>query len=412
MRRTIAAVVVVLLALFTRGKLSSVAAEALLGLGCLIIVGFALARLLEEAHLPRATGYVAAGILLGPHVADLVRDPGGALGAVGMVFVGWVGFCAGSRIRLGTACLNTRLVQIGVLSVLAPVLLTTLAWSSLFPAMYIAFLVAVAAMLPDPFWAFASTGERQKRTREGVLRTLSIVGMATACVCWAVVVGAIRRFDGASLCGALAPFGQLVLSVAAGVVWGELVYHLCGVLRSRSAVLALFLVSVLGVSIGARIYPVSLLVSAVSGGIWTANRGTRSESVLAAINPVGYIMAGPLFAVFGTQIPAAGILSRAVWPLALVYLGGMVAARMGAGLVVARVLKAPGASGRYLSWGALLQGIVLLEMVRWTQAALSESPTFRAVSEDFATLGAVGMLAGSVLLPLCTYWAWHTRKGR
>jgi Kef-type K+ transport system membrane component KefB len=411
-RRTIAALVVVLLVVFTKGKLSSAPAQAVLHLGCLAIVGYVLARLVEDIRVPMAMGFALAGFLLGPGLTGLVGDTEGVLRALGTVFLGWVGFCVGSRFKLGAKYLSKRLVIVGVISVLVGVLVATLAWSILLPGIYITLVIAVVMMLPDPFWAFAATRESGKRTREGALRALGIVGLGTACLCWATAVGAIRRLDGGSLWGTLEPAAHLLLSAGAGILWGELVHHLCGVLRSRSAVLVVFLVSVLGASVAAGAYQANLMVVAVAGGIWIANRGAKAAFVLETITPIGYAMVGPLFAVFGTQIPARAILSGITWPIALICLGTMIAAKMGVGVLAAHVCRAPGASASYLSCGTLLQGLVLLEMVRWTQTLLAGSSTFGAASDLFVALAGMGMLAGSLLLPMCTAWAWRAERGR
>ena len=406
----IAGFVVMMLVIFSRGKLSSPFAEALLHLGCLIIWGYILGRLLEDISAPGVIGFALVGFVLGPEVIHLIGDDGGSLRTFGMIFLGWVGFCVGARFRLDAGHLNRKAVGIAACFVLVTALFAMIVWGVSGFSIYIVFLVAIVICLPDPFWVFAATSEAPKRTREKLLCTVGILGMIMACLCWAIGTGAVRRSSGASLGHTMEPMGQLLLSVAAGFLWGEAIYHLCGILKARSAVLTVFLISLLGVIVASHFFPVSLMIIAVSSGVWTANRGAKAEFIVQAIRPIGYLLAGPLFAIFGTQIPVGALIARITWPIGLMYVGTMVVGRMGASVLAVRCCKDPGVSARYLSSGMLLQGVVLLEMVRWTYAILAGNKAFGETSELFLALAGVGMVCGTFLLPIWTAVVWYVER--
>ena len=118
MRRTITALAAVLLVVLARDRLASPIAEGLVHLGCLIIVGFVLGRLLEDLQVPKAAGFALAGFILGPDVAGVIGAFGGVVQSAGMVFLAWVGFCVGTRFKVSVPYVNWQLVTLVLVNVL------------------------------------------------------------------------------------------------------------------------------------------------------------------------------------------------------------------------------------------------------------------------------------------------------
>lgn len=52
----------------------NVSAQVILSLAVMLFAGFLMTRLTKVARLPNVTGYILAGILIGPHLLNLIPE--------------------------------------------------------------------------------------------------------------------------------------------------------------------------------------------------------------------------------------------------------------------------------------------------------------------------------------------------
>lgn len=55
-------------------SLSNTSAEVILSLAIILFAGFLMTRLTKKLRLPNVTGYILAGVLIGPYLLHLVPD--------------------------------------------------------------------------------------------------------------------------------------------------------------------------------------------------------------------------------------------------------------------------------------------------------------------------------------------------
>ena len=75
--------------------------HVLLSLGSLLLFGFTFGRLCERIKLPAITGYIAAGLLLGPSVSGLIGEsiePG--LSTITKIALGLIALTIGGGVQL------------------------------------------------------------------------------------------------------------------------------------------------------------------------------------------------------------------------------------------------------------------------------------------------------------------------
>ena len=89
----------------------NVSAQVILSLTVMLFAGFLMTRLTKVARLPNVTGYILAGILIGPHLLNLIPETV----AAGMDFVtdvalAFIAFGAGKYFKLERLRKNGRQV--------------------------------------------------------------------------------------------------------------------------------------------------------------------------------------------------------------------------------------------------------------------------------------------------------------
>ena len=74
--------------------------QSILYLSFAMIGGLALSRLMKKVHLPNVTGYLIAGLLIGPFVLHLIpKDAISSLDTITMVALGFIAFSIGGEFR-------------------------------------------------------------------------------------------------------------------------------------------------------------------------------------------------------------------------------------------------------------------------------------------------------------------------
>lgn len=263
--------------------ISSTSAQVILSLAVMLFSGFLMTRLTKLAHLPNVTGYILAGVLIGPCVLNLVPETvQNGMDFVTDVALAFIAFGVGKYFKLGRLRKNGRSVLI----------LTV--FESLIAALLVFLVMAFVFRLPIPFslllgaigsaTAPASTImtiRQYKAKGQFVDILLQIVALDDAVallafsVC-AAIAQAMEGGGGISPKAVLLPILWNLLALAAGALAGFLLHKLIGENRSsqhRLVLVTALLLSITGFCTALDISP--LLACMVMGAVYINVSGNK-----------------------------------------------------------------------------------------------------------------------------------------
>lgn len=263
--------------------ISSTSAQVILSLAVMLFSGFLMTRLTKLAHLPNVTGYILAGVLIGPCVLKLIPETvQNGMDFVTDVALAFIAFGVGKYFKLGRLRKNGRSVLI----------LTV--FESLIAALLVFLVMAFVFRLPIPFslllgaigsaTAPASTImtiRQYKAKGQFVDILLQIVALDDAVallafsVC-AAIAQAMEGGGGISPKAVLLPILWNLLALAAGALAGFLLHKLIGENRSsqhRLVLVTALLLSITGFCTALDISP--LLACMVMGAVYINVSGNK-----------------------------------------------------------------------------------------------------------------------------------------
>lgn len=263
--------------------ISSTSAQVILSLAVMLFSGFLMTRLTKLAHLPNVTGYILAGVLIGPCVLNLIPETvQNGMDFVTDVALAFIAFGVGKYFKLGRLRKNGRSVLI----------LTV--FESLIAALLVFLVMAFVFRLPIPFslllgaigsaTAPASTImtiRQYKAKGQFVDILLQIVALDDAVallafsVC-AAIAQAMEGGSGISPKAVLLPILWNLLALAAGALAGFLLHKLIGENRSsqhRLVLVTALLLSITGFCTALDISP--LLACMVMGTVYINVSGNK-----------------------------------------------------------------------------------------------------------------------------------------
>lgn len=264
-------------------EISSTSAQVILSLAVMLFSGFLMTRLTKLAHLPNVTGYILAGVLIGPCVLNLIPETvQNGMDFVTDVALAFIAFGVGKYFKLGRLRKNGRSVLI----------LTV--FESLIAALLVFLVMAFVFRLPIPFslllgaigsaTAPASTImtiRQYKAKGQFVDILLQIVALDDAVallafsVC-AAIAQAMEGGGGISPKAVLLPILWNLLALAAGALAGFLLHKLIGENRSsqhRLVLVTALLLSITGFCTALDISP--LLACMVMGAVYINVSGNK-----------------------------------------------------------------------------------------------------------------------------------------
>ncbi len=263
--------------------ISSTSAQVILSLAVMLFSGFLMTRLTKLAHLPNVTGYILAGVLIGPCVLNLIPETvQNGMDFVTDVALAFIAFGVGKYFKLERLRKNGRSVLI----------LTV--FESLIAALLVFLVMAFVFRLPIPFslllgaigsaTAPASTImtiRQYKAKGQFVDILLQIVALDDAVallafsVC-AAIAQAMEGGGGISPKAVLLPILWNLLALAAGALAGFLLHKLIGENRSsqhRLVLVTALLLSITGFCTALDISP--LLACMVMGAVYINVSGNK-----------------------------------------------------------------------------------------------------------------------------------------
>jgi len=344
------------------------AARATLSLGMLVVLAELSGRLALRWRLPRVSGFVAVGILLGPSWLKAVRpDEADALGFVGDAALALFALRAGLALRVGLGGGNAGATNISLgryltASLIVPFALTATVVYSVhrwFPltvhqppgdALLVALTLGAFTVVAAPALVWATLADAPGGPLGDAVLRLNVLRDFAAVLLFAVVLVLARPLASA---GALHPtaFGGPLLGLGASALAGVLLaWFAGGYRRMLGAEPGVFLVGLgFGAAAAGWLGGAEVTLTALVAGLWLARADHDTAELLRGrFDTRGTALAAVAFTVVGARFDVKSLPELWPWLLLLgavraagLYWGGQWAGR-GAGAPVTDALARDG----------------------------------------------------------------------
>lgn len=274
--------------------------SSLFVLGIALIGGLILSRLMKLLHLPNVTGYLFAGVLIGPYLLPLIfgdsvyllsEESVQSLSVLTEVALGFIAFSIGGEFKLKfIRKLGAKIVVITVIQAfvtVAAVLLSLLWLPSKSDASRISTALLLGAISAATAPAATLMVVRQYRAKGPVTDTLlpvvafdDAIGLMIFSVCFALA----KMFCSGEMLTLqtviVQPLLEILLSLAVGGVLGLLLAVLMRFFHSKANRLCMMIAAVLiGVACAAQFHLSSLLLCMMIGAVFANMRDDALQSV-------------------------------------------------------------------------------------------------------------------------------------
>lgn len=354
--------------------------NTLIYLSILLLAGLLFGRLVKQIKLPNVTGYLIAGLLLGPFVLKVI--PSGAIdnfGVLSDIALSFIAFTIGSEFKISySKRVGMTPVVIAVFEALIAVFLVlgVLLLAGFDPAFSLVLASIAAATAP----AATVMVVKQYKAKGPVTEMLmSVVALddAVALIGFGFAVTIAKAISGSSggsgesvALSVLRPFGEILLALAVGFLVGVLMKIPVRFFR-KSGNRMIIICGMVFLSGGlATMLGVSELLACMATGAMFCNICNESEEISRLsdyITPPIFLL---FFAVSGAQlnvsvIPTIGIVG-------LIYIVFRVIGKMLGSFIGAKIMKAPEAVCKYLGPALIPQAGVAIGLISVSQAVVPQ----------------------------------------
>jgi Kef-type K+ transport system membrane component KefB len=386
------------------------ASSTLVGLGLLIFGGYLTAHIAGNLGLPHLTGYIVAGLALGPSLLGVVsKETIAALRPTNAIALALIALSAGAELSFGLLRRGARSLACAVGAHLFIVLPATacalfalkrflpfLAPLSLSAAAAAALIWGVLAMSRSPSSTLGVISQLRPSgplTRHvlSVVISMDLVVLISFTVA-TVVAASVLDPTGASPISALRDLGTTLLgSLACGTTLG-LVIALWLRLVNKQLLLFLLLLAWSGTQLAEYFHFEPLLLFLTSGFV-VSNVTGQGEELLDLVSAGGQIVFVVFFALAGARLELP--LLAQVWPLALALWAARTAATFAGSRIGARIAGDPPEVRRYAGPSLLSQAGTTITL---SLAVGERFPALAGLTVLGVAVAALDELSGPLLL--------------
>ena len=348
------------------------------GVGALLLAGFAGGKIAARVRLPTISGYIVAGLLLGPSVLNVVPDHiVETLAPVPHIALGLIAITIGSEFRLAKLKQTGRniliITTVQLLATFGAVAVALYAFGAPLP---MALLLGAIASATAPAATVAIASEL--RARGPLVSTLfGVVALddAFAITLFGFVMAfAAAMVGGSADHGALAmilhPLREIAISVGIGLVFGYVVHRLVVNRRKSNEIIVIVLGFVLltsGITISIHVSP---LIANMMMGFALVNLSVKNTRVMRVLEPLSPPIYAAFFALAGTELDVRTIAATGV--LGVAYLLARAAGKYGGAYLGAVAASESAITRKYLGMGLLPQAGVAIGLI----LVLQDTPAF------------------------------------
>jgi len=390
------------------------------GVGALLLAGFVGGKLASRLKLPTISGYIVAGLVLGPSILNVVPDHiVESLAPVPHIALGLIAITIGSEFRI------TKLRRTGrnILIITTFQLLITFAAVSAGLRLFggplpMALLLGAIASATAPAATVAIAGELRARgplvsTLFGVVAlddafAITLFGFVMAFA--AAMVGGVHMHNPATMI--LHPLREIIISVLIGLAAGYIVHRLVVDRRRSNEVIVIVLGFVLltsGLTISIHVSP---LIANMVMGFVIVNMSSKNTRVMRILEPLSPPIYAAFFALAGTELDIRTLMTTGA--LGAVYLIARAVGKYAGAFVGAAAAHESAVTRRYLGFALLPQAGVAIGLI----LVLQDTAQFMHLPYmgQMVNIVLASILVNEVLGPPLTKYALEAsgsaRKGR
>lgn len=339
------------------------------GVGILLMGSYFMGRLAERLNLPAITGFILAGLLLGPSVIGLVHsDLDATLASITEIALALIALVIGSEFSLRKLrAIGRPVVIITLFQLFAAFILVT--GGLVLAGMAVEFAAILGAIASATAPAATVAIIRDLKARGPFVDHLyGIVALDDAgCILLFASVTAIASNSLGASAGMLASifhaFVEIFASIALGAVAGWLLHVLTRGRTRANEVLIISLSMILVLSAISSTFHLSALLSSMSAGAVMANLSRKAHRIVTSLDSISPPLYAAFFAIAGTELNLGVLTSPSI-----LLLGGVFVLARGIGKVAGVHFGAVAAGSdplirKYLGLGMLPQAGVAIGLV-------------------------------------------------
>ena len=373
-------------------------------LSLLLLGGLCCGRLVKHIKLPNVTGYLLAGLLMGPCVLKILpAETVASFNLISQMALAFIAFTIGLSFkrsyfkRVGTAP-----VVIAIFEALAAVFLVqlVLVLAGFDPAFSIV-LGAIAAATAPAATIMVIKQYRAKGPLTDTLLSVVAIDDAVALVAFGFAVTIAKTMTSAGetnlILSLLDPFGEVFLSLFIGLILGILITVPLKHFKKQGNRLVILIAFVFLSSSLASLFGVSELLACMMAGAAFCNISPESDrmaDLADQITPPLFLM---FFVVSGASLDISILPSIGV--IGVIYVVVRVAGKIAGAYLGARIMKTPSQVAKYLGPTLIPQAGVAIGLTIVAQSIVPEyADTIRAVI-------LCGTLIYELIGPVITKWS-------
>lgn len=339
------------------------------GMGALLLAGYFGGKLASRLSLPTISGYIVAGLLLGPSVLNVVPEHiVESLAPVPHIALGLIAITIGSEFRIAKLRQTGRnILIITVFQLLATFVAVSAALYAFGSPLPMALLLGAIASATAPAATVAIATEL--RARGPLVSTLfGVVALDDAfCI---TLFGFVMAFAAAMVGGVaghgpammiLHPMREIAISVAIGLALGYVVHRMVVNRRKNNEIIVIVLGFVLltsGITMSLRVSP---LIANMMMGFALVNLSVKNTRVMRVLEPLSPPIYAAFFALAGTELDVRTLAATGV--LGIAYLVSRAAGKYAGAYVGAVAAAESQDTRRYLGLGLLPQAGVAIGLI-------------------------------------------------
>jgi len=338
------------------------------GVGALLLAGFLGGKLAARLKLPAISGYVVAGLVLGPSILNVVPDHVvESLAPVPHIALGLIAITIGSEFRIAKLRQTGRniliITTIQLLAAFAAVAVALAAFGAPLP---MALLLGAIASATAPAATVAIASEL--RARGHMVSTLfGVVALDDAfCITlfgfvMAIAAAMVGSANGGPVAMILHPLREIATSAGIGLAAGYVVHRLVLHRKRNNEIIVIvlgFVLLVSGITVSIHVSP---LIANMMLGFTLVNLSARNSRVMRILEPLTPPIYGAFFALAGTELDVRTLAASGV--LGLVYLGARALGKYGGAALGATVARDTSSTRKYLGLALLPQAGVAIGLI-------------------------------------------------
>ncbi len=321
--------------------------EPILNLAVLLIAGLLFARILGLLKFPDVTGYLIAGMIVGPSVLGLVPLEGvKTLEILSQMALSFIAFSVGSEMNLKSIKkIGSKILVVTICEALGAMLVVTLTMLLVFKT-DVAFAITIGSIASATAPAATLMVIRQYSAKGDLVDVLIPVVALDDAVC-IMAFGVASSIATAMLSGAalsmntmlVKPVLEILMAIGVGLI-GGIIYILIGKrVKNDGENLTFTLAMIFGITAVAFRLNLSSLLTLMTSGIVIANFGRVNRRYLELINTITPPLFVAFFVLSGADLNLAGL--KSVGVLGIAYVFARVLGKMGGAFISTKVTGFP-----------------------------------------------------------------------